>query len=266
VVAGSPALAIDASLPEFESGPYIHYSYSALFGSGVYRLKDRTVATLRANPSLRLRESTDNKPGIRLLMPMTAGWHNFSFGDLGALLEEPAATLTVLPGIELEYRLSPKWSIRPAAYVGAGFDFTNDETNLIYGGAVHTTYDLGGERVQSMLGGELLVAGHVPTDGVSKFIPRAGLGLDLIFPTGWQLGQGEVFINTQFISYGYLKELSFETLGPGDIEMSLEGQVGVAIGRDPPINILGFDAERIGIGYRRSKSIEAIVFIFGFPF
>ena len=202
-------------------------------------------------------------------MPMTAGWHNFKFdslGDLGDLLEEPAATLTVLPGIELEYQLSPTWSVRPAVYAGAGFDFNNDETNFVYGAAVHTTYDLGGDQLRSMLGGEILVAGHVPTQGVSKFIPRAGLGLDLIFPTGWQLGPGEVFINTQFLGYGYFNELSFETLGEEDIEVSVEGQVGLAIGRDPPINILGFDAERIGIGYRRSKNIEAIVFIFGFPF
>ena len=263
---GTEVGAQDLGILENESGPYIHYSYSALFGSGVYRLDDRTVTTLRVVPSLRLRETTDEQPGIRLLLPMTAGWHNFSFGDFGDLLDEPAATLTVLPGLELEYQLSPKWSIRPAVYAGAGFDFNNDETNFVYGAAVHTTYELGGDRVRKTLGGEVLVAGHVPTEGVSKFIPRAGLGLDLIFPTGWQLGQGEVFLNTQFIGYGYFNELSFETLGPDDIDVDLEGQVGLAIGRDPPIDILGFQAERIGIGYRRSKNIEAIVFIFGFPF
>jgi hypothetical protein len=262
----SPAGAIDPSILANETGPYIHYSYSALFGSGVYRLDDRTVTTLRVVPSIRLRETTRKKPGIRLVLPMTAGWHNFDFGDLGDLLEEPAATLTVLPGVQLEYQLNERWSLRPAVYAGAGFDFDNDETNLVYGAALRTTYDLGGERMRRVLGGEFLVGGHVPTDGVSKFIPRAGVGLDLIFPTGWQLGQGEVFINTQFIGYGYFDELSFETLGPEDIDVNLEGQVGLAIGRDPPINILGFDAERIGIGYRRSKNIKAIVFIFGFPF
>lgn len=262
----SPAVAVDPGILASETGPYVHYSYSALFGSGIYELEDRSVTALRVVPALRLREAAPRQPGLRLIMPVTAAWHEFTFGDLGDLLEEPAATLTVLPGVEFEYPVGTRGRIRPSLYAGAGFDFTNDETNFVYGAALRGRYRVGDADGPHALGGELLVAGHVPTDGESKFIPRAGVGLDLVFPTGRRLGKGELFFNAQLVAYGYLNELTFETLGPDDIAVDFEAQAGVAIGRDPPFRILGFELERIGIGYRRSAAIEGVVLLFGFPF
>ena len=48
-----------------------HYAYSALFGSGFYRLDDRSVAVLQIPLAYRLREPAGRRPGIRLLAPVT---------------------------------------------------------------------------------------------------------------------------------------------------------------------------------------------------
>ncbi len=253
-------------LTEEETGPLVHYAYSSLLGTGVYQLADRTVYVFRAPFSWQVRSTDTKEPGLRFMLPLTVGLHDFDFRDLDKILDARIGTITAVPGIEMEFRPRPQWSVRPAIYAGIGFDITNNETSFVHAAALRSVYELDTQNPRISIGAEGLLSGYAPETGQSKFLTRFGLGLDTIFPTDWQLGKGRVFINPQLIGYAYLKEMSFETIGQNDIGVRGEFQIGLAIGRNPAIEIFGFPVERAGIAYRRGPHLKAIVFIYDFPF
>ena len=63
-----------------------------------------------------------------------------------------------------------------------------------------------------------------------------------------------------------MNELEFRTVGEDSIGLRNEIEIAVALGRDPAFKILGFELDRIGIGYRFGPHIDAIVLVAGFPF
>ena len=266
VLAGTVQAAAPTVLSEEETGPLVHYAYSSLLGTGVYQLDDRTVYVFRAPFSQQIRAVDENKPGLRFMLPVTVGLHDFDFTDIDKILKARIATVTAVPGIEMEFRPRSQWSIRPSIYAGIGFDETNSETSFIHAAALRSVYKFDTQRPRISIGAEGLLSGYIPETGQSKFLTRFGLGLDTIFPTRWQLGKGHVFINPQLIGYAYLKEMSFETINQNDIRVRGEIQVGLAVGRDPAIEIFGFPVERAGIAYRRGPHLQALVFVYNFPF
>ena len=260
------AAAQDSGEPE-DPGTYVHYAYSALFGTGWYKLNDRKVFVLNAPFSFELRPTTEEKPGLRLLMPVSLGLHKFDLDDIDELLsDENVGTMTFVPGLRWEYQINDNWAVRPAAYTGFGLNFTDNEQALIYGGGVRTTYALDPISSRHMLGGELLLAGFTPSEGQSDLMLRLGSGLDLVFPTSWTIGTGTVFLNPQFLGYLYLREVEFDTVGEKDIEVSWELQAGLAVGIDPPLRIFGIKAERVGLAVREGNRTRGIAFVFSFPF
>ncbi len=249
-----------------KTGELVHYAYSSLLGTGVYQLDDRNVYVFRAPFSYQIRPVAEKKPGLRLMLPVTVGLHDFNFREVDKILDARIATITAVPGIEMEFQPRPQWSVRPSVYAGIGFDGTNSETSFIYAAALRSVYELDTRNPRISIGAEGLLSGYAPESGQSKFLTRFGLGLDTVFPTDWHLGKGRVFINPQLIGYAYLKEMSFETITENDIGVRAEFQAGLAIGREPTIEILGFSLERAGIAYRRGPHLKALVFVFDFPF
>lgn len=243
-----------------------HFAYSALFGSGFYRLDDRSVAVLRIPLAYRLRRPDGRRPGIRLLAPLTIGIHDFDFEDIAELGSDDLATLSLVPGVELEFEPTPLWSVRPSVHAGIGRDVSNGETAWIYGTRLTTQYRFERPEPRFAVGGELLWSGYTPDEGSAHFLTRLALGVDAKFPVSWKLGGKPAFLATHFISYFYLNELEFNTLGTEDIDVREELEIGLSIGTDPPMEIFGFRLERLGLAYRFSGEVDAIVFVTSFPF
>ena len=168
----------------------------------------------------------------------------------------------------MDFLIKPNWSVSPAAYLGVGRDMTNGIWSGIFGGKISSNYSFEKFRYRFRLGNDLLLAGHRPEGGNSAFISRIGVGLDAKFPTKWRWAGGNLFINPQLIAYFYTNEIEFVTLSQDRefIAAQAEIQFGLAIGRDPPMKILGFTVDRLGLGFRFSNNLDGIKLITGFPF
>ena len=268
-------IAVTVNWPAFPQGlgqddttDLIHYSYAALFGTGVYRLDDRTVTMLRIPVSYKIREPDGRRPGIRLRAPVTLGLHKFDFDSIFDIFDEDLSTISVVPGVALDFLIKPNWRVTPAAYLGVGRDLTNGISSGIFGGVISSNYAFEKFGYRFRLGNDLLVAGYRPEGGNSRSISRIGVGLDAEFPTKWQWAGGNVFINPQLIAYYYANEVEFVTLSQDRefIDAQVEIQFGLAIGRDPPMKILGFTVDRLGLGFRFSDDLDGIKLITRFPF
>jgi len=254
------------SVPE-DSGNAVHYSFSALLGTGYYTVGDRQVAVLRAPISYRIR-ATDGlkKPGIRIKVPVTVGLHNFEIDDIPDLRLDDLVTMTVMPGVEFNYQINDRWAVDPAVHIGYGRDMTNDDSSFLWGANVRSRYEFNLTKPALTLGSEALYAGYNPDTGSSDSIVRLSVGLDARIPTGWSIGNNHMFIGTHAIGFYYPVSLRFPKIDRERYKTNTELEFGLALGRDPPFDILGLEFDRIGLAYRFSDVTSSIILNTSFPF
>ena len=246
----------------------VHHAYSALFGTGVYRLDDRTVTVLRIPLSYTFRDAAPGRPGIRALLPVTLGSHSFDFDDILDIQAEDVSTVSFVPGLELEFSVRPHWAIKPSAYFGYGRDFDNGVWSQIYGAGINSNYLFRNSRYDYRLGAQVLFAGYRTENRSDRAIVRFGIGVDAKIPTTWTWGGSSMFLNPQLITYYYTGEAEFNTLSTERdfFDLQTEIQVGLALGREEPLRFLGFRFDRIGLGYSYSDNVKGIKLFTRFPF
>ena len=252
---------------DFEEIP--NYAYGVFAGTGIYRLDDRRIFIARINYSRTWKEPSPEtgSPGVRFLLPVAVGITNFeTFEDILGLEVDNIATLSFVPGIELEYVVRPNLSIKPFAQAGWGWELEDGGSDFIWGAGARARWTLPRESSAWDLGGELLVAGNVPgEDDPSTGFTRMGLGLEYKFAMRWTMLGRQASLHAQVIGYHYFTDAKFKS-PVRDIELANSVQIGLSIGIDPSARFLGIPVRRLGLGYRYSTDFDAIIFVTSFPF
>lgn len=244
----------------------VHYSYATLMGTGYYRLDDRSVAILSMSPDFELLEQTPERMGIRLVVPTAVGLHNFDLDDVADIDFDDLATISVVPGIEMDFSPGKHWLLTPGAYLGYGYDMSNDEGSIIYGGKITGLYEFERDNPGLTFGSEALISGYTPSHGPSNFLTRFSVGLDIRYPMNWTINGKGTFFAAHIIDYVYLSEVEFRTIGEDSIDLRNELEIGLALGRDPAFEVFGIEFDRIGLAYKFGPHIDAIVLVVDFPF
>ncbi len=246
----------------------IHYAYGVFLGTGFYTLDDRSVFIIRIPAGVQLRDPEPERPGIRLLLPLSIGLHDFDFDfdDIVELDKDDLATISFVPGVELEYIINSQWRLKPFVNLGFGRDISNGESAYIYGGGLKSVYEFDTTKPDLTLGNEFLITGYAPKDGPSHFLSRLSVGLDSRFPTGRQFSGHDTFISTHVIAFFYTNDLEFERFRDEPIELRAELEIGLSFGRYKPFEILGFEFDRLGLAYRFSENTDAVLLVTGFSF
>ena len=244
----------------------VHYSYSTLLGTGYYTAGDQSVAVIRLPLGYTVREPAGpgKKPGIKVKIPVTGGFHNFD--EIPELEKESLLTWTIMPGVEANYQLSAQWEVDAAAYVGHGRNSTNDRASFLWASQVRSRYDFNSVPTGMTFGSEILYSGYAPDNASGDSIVRLAAGLDFRFPTNTVLLGGNVFIAPHLIGYYYPDTLSFKSFDRQSIETSGEIEFGLSVGRNPRYRLMGYEFDRVGIAYRFSDDTKAILLITQFPF
>jgi len=256
-----------AQTPPEESIDLVHYSYATLLGTGFYKVGDRRVGVLRVPLSYQVRETeSSNKPGIRITIPVTVGVHNFELSDIPELRLDDLVTMTVMPGVEFNFQINDRWAVDPSVNIGYGRDLTNGDSSLLWGAGVRSRYAFETTKPALTLGSEALYSGYNPDKGSADSIVRLALGLDARIPTGWSIGNSNLFVGTHAIAYYYPVSLTFRSIDFDRFKTRTEFEFGLALGRYPSFEILGFEFDRVGLAYRYSDEISAIIMTTSFPF
>jgi hypothetical protein len=256
-----------AAAQDEERPKTVNYSYAAFSGSGIYKLDDRTVGVLRVPFSKRLRNPEAGKFGIKLLLPLTLGFHSYDSNTDNSVSDAKFGTVSFVPGLELQFNARPNWAIKPFAQAGMGLEFENRSTDAVWGGGIRTVSQVYAGYPRISLGGEWLTASNNPdNESLDDHFTRLGLGIDFRFPLNMTLGTRSTAITTHAIAYDYVQEVELGLAGGNPYQIGWTMEVGMALGLDPPLSLMGFKLDRLGLGYRFSEEMRAIVLVRKFPF
>jgi len=245
----------------------INWYYSTMFGTGYYTVGDAKVAILNVPISYSfktIREKKD-KYGIRLLVPVSLGFHFFDFKEI-LDLPNSVATLSIVPGVEFEYAVTETWHLIPYARLGAGQEFKQNIWAWIYGTGIKSRWILPIHKGEFTLGNALNYAGYVASDDSSKAMISLVAGLNWVTPMKFTLFNRNTNVGTHLIYYGYLNELDFVAEGEQSLKIRNEFEFAVTLGTHKSRTFLGFDYTRFGFAFRFGKELRAVRLVAGFPF
>lgn len=245
----------------------VNWYYSTMFGTGFYQVGDTKVGILQLPLSYTfktIREQQD-KYGIKLLVPVSLGFHSFDFNELFDLPNN-VATLSVVPGIEFEYAVTKSWIIKPYAHAGVGQEFKQNVWSWIYGTGIKSRWIIPIGEGEFTLGNALNYAGYAASDDSNRAMVSLVAGLNWVTPLNFILFNRNTNIGTHLIYYGYLNELDFVE-GIGDsFNLRHEFEFALTLGTHKPRSFLGFDYTRFGLALRIGNELRAVRLVAGFPF
>lgn len=248
----------------------VNWYYAHEFGTGAYKVGDTTVQIFRVPLSLTFREMTEERWGVKFILPFTFGYHNFKYeieDIIDKVFEEDFATVTITPGMELEIPFYYQSTLFPYLYAGYGNETDNGTNAWIYGSGVRLLKDYPWRASKIVLGSAFTYSGYKSSDGQQRATTSLRLGVNMITPLKLKLLNKTPAVGTHFIMFFYFDELDFESEEERQpIQLSNEYEIALTLGTKRPMSFLGMEFDRFGLAYRWSDDLQAIRLIASFPF
>jgi len=259
-----------AQADKADTANLIDWYYGAVYGTGVYRVGDKTVAQFRLPFSYAPKIFQGKGWSGKLLLPVSVGLYDF---DLSTVFEERISdrvgTFAFLPGLEFLVPVGDTWLLKPFANLGVGGENTSGGRALIYAVGLKSRGSWFRDRTEFTLGGELQFAGYRTNEDFTSTLSRIGIGVNTVFPMAGRIRGRELNWGMHAVYRHYFKD--FESLFPSrasleTVEIADELEVALTIGVYRPFRILGFGLDRLGVGLLFGEDLRGIRLITGFPF
>jgi predicted nucleotidyltransferase len=246
----------------------VNYAFATQLGSGIYDLAGRTLQIYRMPFSYSFSQPAADRPGVRLTLPVTVGLVDFEPEDvLETGLPESLDTLSFVPGIELDWVLSPHWHFLPFVEAGRALELGDDADAGVYSFGAHATGLWNDDAVDLRLDLGVTYTAVEPDAPLHKddlFLLEAGiegrhsLGLSVAgHPLDWGVYVlGQAFLNR-----------ADEPLDRADANASpYQFEAGLTFGTRSRVTVWQIPVPRVGLGYRFGDDIEAWRLVLGVPF
>jgi hypothetical protein len=246
----------------------LNWYYAATYGTGVYTAGDRTVAVLQIPIAYTLRPTTDDRSGLRLNLPVSFGFYDYEFNDvLDQGLPSRVGTVSVMPGIEMDMRVTSRWKLRPYFAAGMGWELSGHESAWIYEAGLRSRFLMIEHRgVDFSLLNRLSLAGFYPSGGPNQPLSLFAVGLDVLVPTGTELYGRPLYISFTPIYYNYFKRLYLPEFDNPDNRIGHETEIAITFSTSRPFTIAGMDFDRLGIALRTSDELSGVRIFTSLPF
>jgi hypothetical protein len=263
---GAPVFAQTQAAQQDEAvGSSVNYVFATNLGSGLYDLNGRTLQVYRYAYEHELRETRVATPGVRFVLPVTAGF--FDFSPVDVLSEGPPTrvdSISIVPGFEFDYLLRDDWHLIP--YARAGLSIASSSVGgILYGAGLRLERSGEWHGWDQFLRGELSYAGVAYRNDVSddQFV-RLRYGIDITRGMGFKLGRREPQIGL----YAIFDAVVDPPTAPvaGGRKQPIQAEFGFTLSSRPPLKIWRFDAPRLGFGYRLAGQLSAWRVVIGVPF
>jgi hypothetical protein len=265
-----------AELPAGAEPPrQVHWAVGAFFGTGWYRVdENRSVYILRIPPRQTLRtaaleEDGTRRLGVEIHYPLSLGLNKLE--DVPDFIEfDNYGTISFTPGIEAEVPINPRWSLRPYAHLGYGWESETQDGAWIWYGGIKSRYRLGQGRFQWSLLNGLYYAGYKPQFDNRGQYGSFMTGVEFSQPLGTLMLDGDPLYFNGHLTYNwFFDRLNFHVDEERVESFRDQWEVGIAVGkRGRPINVWFMSFEHIGLAYRFSSdaNFNAITVNFRSPF
>lgn len=249
-----------------DSANLINWNYALAFGTGAYRIGDRTVAVIRIPLGYHLTRMTNDRWGLRLTAPIAFGFVDFDFLDVVEGLPERVGTFAMAPGFELSIPMTHKWRLKPFFNAGFGKEYENNVTAALYSGGLKSRYLHAWDKLDLELGNSLIFTGYNPNNGDSDAMSAFVTSLNFRHPIGLNAFGRRLNAGAQFTWYAYLNDLTFALPLDESESISHEFEVGATLGVYEPVRILGGYFDRLGLAFRFGDGLTGIRLVTYFPF
>lgn len=256
------AVLAQATLQDADPVRQVHWSMGAFFGTGWYQVdNNRSVFVFRIPPRQTIRtagfdESGKRQVGVEIQYPLSFGLHNLD--DVPDFIDfDNYGTISFTPGVQVEIPINRKWSLRPYAHIGAGYERESGEWASIWYGGLKSRYLLGdSERMRWSLLNAVYYAGYRPQFQKRGRYGSAMAGLEFSQPLGnLEIGGDALRLNWH-LTYNYLfDKLNFH-VGDGVFE-SIEDQweIGLALAKqNKNMKFWFLSFEHIGLSFKWSSN------------
>ena len=243
-----------------------HWSYSAAFGTGFYRVGDERIFAFRFSPTIPLKDFPKYNMQLNLRLPITVG-----IQDLSTDIEDVASTLktfSFVPGLELEYQAKENWQLKPFINYGWGREMDGTESAWIFFSGINSRYTFfkNNDWKIDLLNG-LQWFRYDTNYNYSDSFARLVTGLEAAYRLAdWEIRGYPVYLKPHLIHFWYFDQLGFSQITEHPVTLNQELEFGLALGSNKKITmgILRFD--RIGVAYRVGDNSEAIRFFISSAF
>jgi hypothetical protein len=246
-------------------GQSINYVFATELGSGVYDLDGRSLQIYRYTYQKELREVRPDQLGVRFVLPVTAGF--FDFSPLDVVAEGPPTRIdsfSVVPGIELDHELRNGWHVIP--YVRAGFSAASSSVDgLLYGAGFKLEHRYEADGWDVFKRTELAYSGvSYRHDTPSDRFFRVRQGFDFTRGTGWRARGHELELGF-YSMFDFIGDPPTAPLADAE-EVPIQAEFGITFSTRPRLKIWRFDAPRLGAGYRVAGELSGWRIVIGVPF
>jgi hypothetical protein len=246
-------------------GNSVNYVFATDLGSGLYELDGRNLQIYRYTWRRLLREPGPRRPGLRFTLPVTAGF--FDFSPLDVIESGPPRrvdSLSVVPGLELDYPLGDGWHLIP--YARAGFSLASSSVDgWLYGTGLrlerHAPFGDWDGFVRSELA---FAAVDYRDDAPNDEFVRLRQGFDLTRVFGRESRRHRLEIGVYGI-FDFIADPPTVPLLDGR-EVPAQAEFGFTFAPQPRYKLWRFDLPRLGFGYRMAGDLSAWRFVIGQPF
>jgi hypothetical protein len=265
IFGAAPAIAQSAAEEDEAVSASVNYVFATDLGGGVYDMGGRTLQVYRYTYQHDLREPGETAPGLRFVLPITAGF--FDFSPVDVLSEGPPTrvdSISLVPGVELDYLLRDDWHLIP--YARAGLSIASSSVGgILYGAGMRLERRGEWHGWDQFLRAELTYSGveyrhDVPDD---RFV-RLRYAVDVTRGLGFKLRGREPEIGLYSI-FDLVVDPPTAPIAAGR-KHPIQAEFGFTLSSRPRLKIWRFDAPRVGFGYRLAGELSSWRFVIGVPF
>lgn len=246
-------------------GELTDWYFANTFGTGVYRIGDRTVTILTLPLSYTLREPDDDRWGIRLKLPLSLGLYSLD-NAVDDVLNRNFATFAAMPGVEFEKEIGRNWVVKPTFSGGYAQDVSKGNRSTLYELGLRSSWGRSFERVDFVLGNALLYAGNAAQDGITQHLGLLSTGLNFIMPTGGALAGRASNFGVHVVHYLFFNDIDFFLTSESRRSVNQQYEVAFTFGTYRPLEIFGATFDRIGVGFRAGENFFAVRLVTGFVY
>ena len=256
-----PRAASDAQNP-------INWYYAATFGTGIYTDGARSVTVVQLPYSHELRPVSEDSAGLKFKVSATLGFFDYNIDSaLSGEIPQKLSTLSVMPGLEWQVPLSPRWTIRPYFDAGAGQELAGRESAWIYDFGIKSHYVFAENKgVEFALANSLTSAGYRPSGGPNNPFGYLATGLDMTIPTASTLFGRPVYLGITPIYYYYFNRLRINDFDNSDNRVREEFELAFSLVTHDPWSVKAFHFDRVGIALRTSSNATGVSIFTSLPF
>ncbi len=243
----------------------INHAFATELGTGAYDLGGSNIFVLRFTPEWQVRDARTAVPGLRLIVPITAGSVGFNPEDtIGGQLPSRIDSFSLMPGIELDYPRRNDWMLTPWLRAGASFADGSNEGWLYGAGARLEQFQTRGSLdVQRLHELALVVVDYRTAHGSDRFL-RLRNAADVRRDTLRLGGTRKLVVGL----YGMLDIVADPPEAPAGAgkQSVVQAEAGITLNTDPRFEVGPVRWPRLGFGYRYAGDFSGWRIVIGAPF